>query len=71
MGDTPYTTTQSGIPVASDEHSLTAGSNGVTVLHDRAVEHELFARLQRQLEWQIPGSPILVPDRNDPARLME
>jgi catalase len=28
------TTTDSGIPVTSDEHSLTAGPNGPTVLHD-------------------------------------
>jgi catalase len=30
----PRTTTDSGIPVASDEHSLTVGPNGPTVLHD-------------------------------------
>ena len=30
----PITTTDSGIPVASDAHSLTAGPNGPTVLHD-------------------------------------
>jgi catalase len=30
----PTTTTDSGIPVASDEHSLTVGPNGPTVLHD-------------------------------------
>ncbi|GER21526.1 catalase [Zafaria cholistanensis] len=29
-----FTTTQTGAPVASDEHSLTAGVNGATVLHD-------------------------------------
>ena len=36
MTDTrrPTTTTDSGIPVASDEHSLTVGPNGPTVLHD-------------------------------------
>jgi catalase len=30
----PRTTTDSGIPVASDEHSLTVGPSGPTVLHD-------------------------------------
>jgi catalase len=30
----PRTTTDSGIPVASDEHSLTVGPRGPTVLHD-------------------------------------
>jgi catalase len=30
----PTTTTDSGIPVSSDEHSLTAGPNGPTALHD-------------------------------------
>jgi len=30
----PTTTTDSGAPVASDEHSLTAGPGGPTVLHD-------------------------------------
>jgi catalase len=30
----PRTTTDSGIPVASDEHSLTVGPTGPTVLHD-------------------------------------
>ena len=29
----PRTTTDPGIPVASDEHSLTIGPNGPTVLH--------------------------------------
>jgi catalase len=35
------TTTQTGTPVASDEHSLTAGSNGVTALHDRYLVEKL------------------------------
>jgi catalase len=30
----PTTTSDSGIPVASDDHSLTVGPNGPTVLHD-------------------------------------
>ena len=30
----PTTTTDSGIPVSSDDHSLTVGPNGPTVLHD-------------------------------------
>ena len=31
---TPPTTTDAGIPVASDEHSLTIGADGPIVLHD-------------------------------------
>ncbi len=40
------TTTQTGTPVASDEHSLTAGPNGATALHDRYLVEKLaqFAR---------------------------
>ncbi|HEX8854011.1 MAG TPA: hypothetical protein VF752_00295 [Thermoleophilaceae bacterium] len=30
----PRSTNASGVPVGSDEHSLTAGPNGPTVLHD-------------------------------------
>ena len=30
----PASTTDSGIPIASDEHSLTVGPKGPTVLHD-------------------------------------
>src|SRR5690349_21397016 len=33
-GDTAPTTNNSGIPAASDAHSLTVGPNGPTVLHD-------------------------------------
>ncbi|PPL14492.1 catalase [Microterricola pindariensis] len=41
-----FTTTQTGTPVASDEHSLTAGANGATALHDRYLVEKLaqFAR---------------------------
>ncbi|RZU63858.1 catalase [Microterricola gilva] len=35
------TTTQTGTPVASDEHSLTAGPNGATALHDRYLVEKL------------------------------
>ncbi len=36
-----FTTTQTGTPVASDEFSLTVGSNGVTALHDRYLVEKL------------------------------
>jgi len=36
-----YTTSQTGSPVASDAHSLTAGSDGVTALHDRYLVEKL------------------------------
>ncbi|MFL5840053.1 MAG: catalase [Thermoleophilaceae bacterium] len=37
----PRTTTDSGIPIASDDHSLTVGPNGPTVLHDRDVVQKM------------------------------
>ncbi|MRG59281.1 catalase [Agromyces sp. CFH 90414] len=37
----PATTTQTGTPVASDAHSLTAGADGATVLHDRYLVEKL------------------------------
>jgi catalase len=37
----PITTTDSGIPVASDEHSLTVGPSGPTVLHDHYVVQKM------------------------------
>ena len=38
---TEFTTTQTGAPVASDAHSLTAGADGATVLHDRYLVEKL------------------------------
>jgi len=37
----PPTTTQAGNPVASDDHSLTVGPDGPTVLHDRYLVEKL------------------------------
>ena len=37
----PPTTTQSGAPVPSDDHSMTAGPDGATVLHDRYLVEKL------------------------------
>src|SRR3954469_14395392 len=37
----PATTNDSGIPVASDEHSLTVGPNGPVVLHDAATVQKM------------------------------
>ena len=36
-----HTTTQTGTPVGSDAHSLTAGQDGVTALHDRYLVEKL------------------------------
>ncbi|RXR27781.1 catalase [Oerskovia turbata] len=41
MTNTPFTTTQTGTPVPSDAHSLTAGTNGATALHDRYLVEKL------------------------------
>ncbi len=38
---TEATTNQTGSPVASDEHSLTVGTNGTTALHDRYLVEKL------------------------------
>ena len=46
----PTTTTDSGIPVSSDEHSLTAGPNGPTVLHDA----QLVQKLQHFNRERVP-----------------
>ncbi|MCC6269953.1 MAG: catalase, partial [Microbacteriaceae bacterium] len=54
---TENTTTQSGAPVASDEHSLTAGPNGATVLHDRYLVEKLAAFHRER-----------VPERNPHAK---
>ncbi len=37
----PITTTESGIPVPSDDHSLTVGPSGPTVLHDAATVQKM------------------------------
>jgi catalase len=37
----PTTTTDSGIPIGSDEHSLTVGPRGPTVLHDAATVQKM------------------------------
>ncbi|KQO05425.1 catalase [Agreia sp. Leaf244] len=46
MTDDRYTTSQTGSAVPSDAHSLTAGADGVTALHDRYLVEKLaqFAR---------------------------
>ena len=53
----PHTTTQTGTPVASDEHSLTVGADGPTVLHDRYLVEKL-ASFNRER----------VPERNPHAK---
>src|SRR3979409_1935348 len=46
----PTTTTDSGIPVASDEYSLTVGPNGPTLLQD----HYLVQKMQHFNRERIP-----------------
>jgi catalase len=46
----PTTTTDSGIPVASDEYSLTAGPNGPTLLQD----HYLVQKMQHFNRERVP-----------------
>ncbi len=47
---TPYTTTDAGIPVASDEHSLTVGPNGPILLQD----HYLIEQMANFNRERIP-----------------
>ncbi|MEU2201220.1 catalase [Isoptericola sp. NPDC019482] len=54
---TPFTTTQTGTPVASDAQSLTLGADGPTVLHDRYLVEKL-ASFNRER----------VPERNPHAK---
>ncbi len=51
------TTTQTGAPVASDDHSLTVGADGATVLHDRYLIEKLAAFNRER-----------VPERNPHAK---
>ena len=53
----PFTTTQTGTPVASDAHSLTVGADGITALHDRYLVEKL-ASFNRER----------VPERNPHAK---
>ncbi len=46
----PYTTTDSGIPAASDEHSLTVGPNGPVLLQD----HYLVQKMQAFNRERVP-----------------
>ncbi len=57
MPDTPPTTTDAGIPVASDEHSLTVGPDGPILLHD----HYL-------LEQMAAFNREMIPDRQPHAK---
>ena len=57
MTDQKLTTTQSGTPIANDEHSLTVGANGPTVLHDRYLVEKLAAFNRER-----------VPERNPHAK---
>ena len=56
MSEQKITTTQTGTPIPSDEHSLTVGPNGPTVLHDRYLVEKL-ANFNRER----------VPERNPDA----
>ncbi|CAN5199668.1 catalase [soil metagenome] len=48
--DRPHTTTDAGIPVSSDEHSLTVGPNGPILLHD----HYLIEQMAQFNRERIP-----------------
>jgi len=57
MTDKSFTTTQTGTPVPSDEHSLTVGPDGVIALHDRYLVEKLAAFHRER-----------VPERNPHAK---
>ncbi|MCP2258033.1 catalase [Streptoalloteichus tenebrarius] len=50
MTSAPYTTTNAGIPVASDEHSLTVGPNGPILLQD----HYLIEKMAQFNRERVP-----------------
>jgi catalase len=50
MTDSPFTTTNQGAPVASDEHSLSVGPDGSIPLHD----HYLVEKLAQFNRERIP-----------------
>ncbi len=50
MTDQKFTTTDSGAPVASDEHSLSVGPDGAIPLHD----HYLVEKLAQFNRERIP-----------------
>ena len=52
-----FSTSQSGAPIASNEHSLTTGPDGVTALHDHVLLEKL-ASFNRER----------VPERNPHAK---
>ena len=52
------TTTNSGAPVASDEHSQSVGADGAIALHDHYLVEKL-AQFNREEDWAIrPRAPI-------------
>ena len=50
VSDTPFTTTNAGAPVASDEHSQSVGADGPIVLHD----HYLVEKLAQFNREKVP-----------------
>ncbi|WP_378144903.1 catalase [Cnuibacter sp. UC19_7] len=50
MSDTSYTTTNSGAPVASDQHSMSVGRDGAIALHD----HYLVEKLAQFNRERVP-----------------
>ncbi|MFT2816219.1 catalase [Leifsonia sp. A12D58] len=50
MSDENFTTTSAGIPVASDEHSLTVGPDGPIILHD----HYLLEKMAQFNRERVP-----------------
>ncbi len=57
MTDPNFTTSQTGAPIPSDQHSLTTGPDGITALHDRFLVEKL-ASFNRER----------VPERNPHAK---
>jgi catalase len=51
MSEQNFTTNSAGIPVASDEHSLTVGSDGPILLQD----HYLIEKMAQFMNLQFQG----------------
>jgi hypothetical protein len=67
----PRPTTDSGVPIASDRHSLTVGPKGPTVLHDVVQKMQHFNRdrvLERVVHAKGSGAQRRKPDAASPPR---
>ena len=62
-----FSTSQSGAPIASNEHSLTTGPDGVTALHDHVLVEKLASFNRERVPERNPQrSELLHAHRHRP-----